>query len=74
MSANERPFVHYICNSSEDGASGIQRVQPLTEVDSSAGAVGEYPANWIDNWHELEGGSDLYGIMPQYGVTLCRLR
>ena len=31
--------------------------------------VGTYPEYWVDNWHELEGGSDIYGIRLQYGVT-----
>ena len=26
----------------------------------------------MDNWHELEGGTDLYGVRPQCGVTLLQ--
>ena len=26
----------------------------------------------MDNWRELEGGNDLYGVRPQCGVTLLQ--
>ena len=70
MSSEEvRSFAHYICNFNEGKESGIRRIDSIHETEGSATPVGTYPEHWVGNWHELEGGSDIYGIRPQYGVS-----
>ena len=73
MSDDEvRSFTHYICNLNEGKMSGIRRIDSINETQNGTTPVGSYPEHWVDNWHELEGGNDLYGVRPQCGVTLLQ--
>ena len=73
MSADEDwSFAHYICNFNEGERSGIRRIQSITETEDGAAPAGGYPEHWVDSWHELGGGNDLYGARPQCGVTMLR--
>ena len=73
MSMDEvRQFAHHICNINDQEDCGINRVQSIIENEDKTLPVGDYPEHWIDSWHELEGGSDVYGVRPQYGVTLLQ--
>ena len=73
LSADEvRSFAHYICNLNEGERSGIQRIQSITETKDGAAPIGGSPEHWVDSWHELEGGNDLYESRPQYGASLLQ--
>ena len=73
MSDDEvRSFAHYICNINEGKRSGIRKMSSINETRDTTTPVGDYPEHWVDNWHELEGGNDLYGVRPQCGVTLLQ--
>ena len=63
-------FAHYICNLNEGYIGIINRVQSITESENGALPIGNSPEHLIDSWHELEGGNDVDGVRPQYGVTL----
>ena len=66
MSRDEvRQFAHYICNLNDQEDCGINRVQSIIENEDKALPVGDYPEHWIDAWHDLEGGSDVYGVRPR---------
>ena len=34
--------------------------------------TGDYPQNWVDYWHEEDGGDDHRGVRPEVGVTLLQ--
>ena len=73
MSMDEvRRVGHYVCNINDQADSGINRVQSIIENEDKTSPVGDYPGHWIDAWHELGEGSDVYGVRPQYGVTLLQ--
>ena len=61
-----------MCNLNEGKKSGIRRIDSINETENGTTPVGAYPGHWLDNWHEIEGGSDLYGVRPQYGVTILQ--
>ena len=67
-----RMFAHHICNINDQEEISIRRVQSIIENDDKAAPIGEFPEHWIDSWHELEGGSDVNGVRPQYGVDILR--
>ena len=70
MNSDEvRSFAHYICNFNVGKESGIRKINSIPETEGKATPIGTYPDHWVDDWHELEGGNDNYGIRPQYGVT-----
>ena len=70
--AEVRSFAHYVCNLHEGKKSGIRKISSINETGNSTTPVGDYPEHWVDNWHGLEGGNDLYGVRPQSGVTLLQ--
>ena len=76
MSDHEvRSFAHHICNLNEGRRSGIRQISSINETGDSTtpvAPVGDYPEHWVDNWHELEGGNDLYGVRPLCGVTILQ--
>ena len=47
-------------------------MHPITEDEGGDAPDGECPEHWTDYWHEVEGGNDLYGVRPEYGVTLLQ--
>ena len=71
MIADEvRSFAHNICNLNEGRKIGIRRIDSIHETENGTTPVGTFPEHWVDNWHELEGGNDLYGVRPRYGFTI----
>ena len=44
----------------------------IDETHNRARPIGEYPEHWLDDWHELEGGDDKFGVRPQNGVTMLQ--
>ena len=36
--------------------------------------LGHTLQQWVDNWHEFEGGNDLYGVRPQCGVSFFQAK
>ena len=73
MSDDEvQSFAHHICNLNEGKRSGIRKISSINETGDSTTPVGDCPEHRVDNFHELEGGNDLYGVRPQCGVTLLQ--
>ena len=70
--AEVRSFAHYVCNLHEGKKSGIRKISSIKETGNSTTPVGDCPEHWVDNWHELEGGNDFYGVRQQCGVTLLQ--
>ena len=62
-------FVNSLC-SLQSTRSGIQRISSIQTNDGITRPVGKYPEHWMDTWHEPEGGFDVRGVRPQYGVTI----
>ena len=73
MSMEEvRSYANHICSLQAVSSDGIRRVLSIDEKDGNTHPVGDYPEHWCDQWHELEGGDDYYGVRPQQGVTMLR--
>ena len=74
MSLEEvRSYADHICSLQAVSSAGIRHV--LSSVKEEVGntqPVVDYPEHWCDQWHELEGGDDHYGVRPQQGVTLLK--
>ena len=62
-------FVNSLC-SLQSVKSGIQRISSIQTNGGITRPVGKYPEHWMDTWHEPEGGFDVRGVRPQYGVTI----
>ena len=57
-----KSFAHHICNLNQGRKSGIQKISSVNESEDGTTPIGQYPEHWVDTWHELEGGSDQFGL------------
>ena len=75
MSYDEvRAFAHYICNLNKGKKSGMRKIDSINETGNRTTPVGDCPEHWVDDWHELEGDNDLYGVRPQWELRCFRPR
>ena len=56
------------------GSNDIRRVMSIKEAAGKTHPIGDYPGHCVDEWRELEGCDDEFGVSPQRGVSCHRPR
>ena len=67
-----RNMVGHLCSIQERSVKDAQEFMSIATKEGVDRPVGDYPENWLDTWHEQDGGMDERGVRPQMGVTLLK--
>ena len=67
-----KSFVRNICRSQKIASQSIEHMLSVGLSDGVTRPIGDYPKDWLDEWHEEDGGHDSIGVRPQMGVTLLK--
>ena len=63
--AGLKSFLRHVCDLQGSSSDAVERILSTSLVDGTRRPTGEYPANWMNYWHEEDGGNDSRGIRPQ---------
>ena len=67
-----KQLVGHLCSLQCVGSIKLPQILSTKVVDGHTRPTGDYPAHWVDDWHEPDGGQDDRGTRPQHGVTLLQ--
>ena len=55
-------LVRHICDLQGSGVNMIEQVLSTSLSEGARRPTGDYPQNWVDDWHEEDGGDDHRGV------------
>ena len=67
-----KSFVRHVCDLQGSSRNAVEQILSTSMKDGVHRPTGEYPDQWLDDWHEEDGGDDQRGVRPQIGVTLLK--
>ena len=67
-----KKFVRHVCELQGSSTDLVEKVLSTSLSEGVRRPTGDYPQNWVDYWHEEDGGNDHHGVRPQVGVTLLQ--
>jgi len=67
-----KKFVRHVCELQGSSTDLVEKILSTSLSEGVRRPTGNYPQNWVDDWHEEYGGNDHHGVRPQVGVTLLQ--
>ena len=65
-----KSLLQHISSCNAVPSRGASSLLSLVERDGRSRPIGDYPSHWVDDMHQLDGGSERFGVRPQDGVEV----